>query len=867
MTKKIKHNKPPGVVSLIFKLLFPDNGSYTTIGDLEEAYNLMVKKDGRFRAYIWYWGQFFKAVFPLIINSIIWSFAMFNNYFKIALRNIRKQKGYSIIKISSLAIGMACCILMLLWVQDEFSYDNFHKNGDQLYRVIFEKHKPDVITHDARGANATGPALKDQYPEIVDFTRFRDRVTGWLVRYGDKSFTNNRMCVADPSFFTMFTFPFIAGDPETALAEPFSMVISESMAKKYFDNEDPLGKTIKLETADFKVTGVIKDVPANSHIQFDYVFPILHMDDWWGDPLDSWRRDFRFTTFVQLSQNSSWEDVSKKISESNIIRRNFPESTTARIYLQPLKKIHLYSNYNLDSSGRGDISTVYIFIITASCILLIACINYMNLTTARYYNRAKEIGIRKVAGATRKNIITQFFGESILLSFFAFIISILLVLFLLPVFNNLSGKELSINITENFSLILGFSLIVFFTGIISGSYPALFISSLKPVKIIKNTLSEKGRSRSIFRKTLVVIQFTFTIILIIGSIVIYKQLQFITKKDLGFNKENIISLYPEEIILRNFETVRGELLKNPRILSISKGLTPTGWYGLNSDTRPIDWEGNEAGESILILRWSADYDYLNTFGMELKEGRFFSPEFSNDTLNYILNETAVKEMGIESPLGKWFSYGGRKGTIIGILKDFHQVSLRRRILPLLLFFEGGFPHMNIRISPDDIPNTLTFLEEYWKKFVPDSPFRYNFVDEDIESFYSGERKTSTIFKYFTILAVFISCLGLFGLASYMAEQKTKEIGIRKVLGASSVNITNLFSREFLILIIISIIIACPAGYVFMNKWLQNFTFKTNVGIDTFIFSGIITIGIVLITVIYQSIKASTANPVDSLRSE
>jgi putative ABC transport system permease protein len=782
---------------------------------------------------------------------------MFKNYLKIALRNIKRQKGYSFINMAGLAIGMACCILLFLWVQDELSFDRFHENADEIYRVISEIHTVDKITHNARTPNPLGPAVKEKYPEIINFIRYQG-FAGWLVQAGDKSFINDNLGTADPSFFEMFTFPFLNGDPKTALNERYSIVITENMAKKYFGNEDPMEKIIRIGE-DFKVTGVIKNIPENSHLHFDCIIPIINMETHWETDLKDWQ-DIRFYTYIQLHKKSSPEDVSEKIS--GIIKEYLPKSPTM-VYLQPLTDVHLRSDFeeDLDNYNQGSIAYVFIFSITALGILLIACINFMNLSTARSANRAKEVGMRKVAGAQRMDIIKQFFGESILLAFIALIFALLLVELLLPLLNDLSGKHLALDFSGNIQLFLGLIAIALLTGLFSGSYPSLFLSSFQPVNIMKKDFSSKASSGSL-RKVLVLFQFTLTIILLIGTTLIYSQLNYIRHRDLGFDKDHVLEFWTAHA---DYEALKNELRKNPNILNVTNSETPgrEPWGATG-----LDWDGKIAGEEVRFYPTMADYDYLETLNLEMVEGRYFSKEFPTDvTQAVIVNEAAVKAMGMESPVGKRLRFREWEATIIGVIKDFHQTSLHNPIEPLVFQYSYDFPTVLAKISSKNVPETLVFLEKTWKKFVKNYPFTYEFLDEKIDNFYKTERMIGKVFQYFTSVAVLIACLGLFGLASFMAEQRTKEIGIRKVLGASVSGITFLLSKEFTKWVLVANAIAWPVAYYAMNRWLQGFAYRINIGIWSFVLSAVIAFLVALLTVSYQAIKAAIANPVESLRYE
>ncbi len=785
---------------------------------------------------------------------------MLKNYLKIALRNIKRHKGYSFINIFGLAIGMACCILILLWVQDELSFDHFHENADNIYRVIQDINFTDHSTTWTITQGPLGPSLKEDFPEIINATRITDR--GFRLTYDDKSY-DEEVGMADGSIFEMFTFPLVKGDPATALSDPFSIVLTEEMAAKYFRDEDPIGKTIKADNQwDFQVTGVMKNVPHNSHLQFDFLIPFIfgrelnYTVDHWGNS--------SFRTYVQLSKGVPAQDVILKISGYLFEKPTIEKD--ARLNLQPLTRIHLYSNYEYDSA-HGDITYVTLFSLIAFFILLIACVNFMNLATARSANRAKEVGMRKVAGAYKIEIIRQFYGESILLAFIALLLAVVLVWLLLPVFNNLAAKELCLDIPGNLSILLGLLCIAVLTGIISGSYPAFFLSAFQPVMVLKG-LRLSGSRGSLFRKILVVFQFSLTILLIICTVGVYNQLDYMRNRKLGYDKEHMIYFRMRGDVREKFDSVKNELLQNPNILGVtaSSNVPTYGYYFSNSLWR---WEGQSPDEEILMRAVLIDFDYFKTFGMEIAEGRSFSKEFPTDVTEAIMvNEEAVKAMGMESPIGNRLSLQDENFKIIGVVKNYHFRSLRQEIDPLILLYYPQYCRILFaRLKGDKIPQIIGYIENVWKKFAPDYPFNYNFLDEALDRLYRSEQRIGTLFRYFAILAVLISCLGLLGLASFMAEQRTKEIGIRKVLGATMSNIVLLLSREFTKGVIIANIIAWPIAYFALHKWLQSYAYKTNIALWSFISSGMLALLIALLTVSYQSVKAALANPADALRYE
>lgn len=788
---------------------------------------------------------------------------MLKNYLKIALRNIKRYKGYSFLNVVGLAIGMAICILILLWLQDELSWDRFHKNGDQIYRITSEDRAGGNVFKLAGSPSPIGPTLVEEYPEVENFTRVQSGWSGWYLHLGEKIFMKERLACADPSFFEIFQFPFISGDPKTALQDRYSIVLTETLAKKCFGNDDPMGKIVQMSDTDLKVTGVIKDIPHNSHLQFDYVFPIINMTKWRESKLDSWKY-MQFATYVQLKDKIEVNELRQKLA--GMVKKYDSESKVT-IDLQPLKAIHLHST-NMNSwmivyPNPGNVTYIYIFSLVAILILLLACINFMNLSTARSSTRAKEVGIRKVTGAHRRDIIIQFLGETILLSLLALLIALFLVEVLIPTFNTLSGKALSLDLSKNMTTFLGLLGIVLITGIISGSYPALYLSSFQPAGVFKAIAQFSSGKGGILRKILVVSQFFITITLIIFTTVIYWQLHFIQNKDLGFDKENIIHFAGYGDYDSNFEATKNELFQNPNIISVCQGFPPT--QGMRGTTN-IQWEGKDPTDEFMIVQDIGDYDFLKTFGLKMAAGRFYSREFTSDTSNFVINETAVKMMGLDDPIGKRLTINGKTGTIIGVVKDYHGGSLRDQIQPKVidLSTDGFFVCVKYAGNEREIVN---FLEQKWKKFVPDYPFRYEFLDEFINNYYQTERKIGKIFGYFTGLAIFIACLGLFGLASFMAERRTKEIGIRKVLGAKVVGIVLLLSREFALWVLIANIISWPLAYVISNKWLQGFAYRINLGWEIFIFSAALALVIAVLTVSYQAVRAAVANPVESLRYE
>jgi ABC-type antimicrobial peptide transport system permease subunit len=780
---------------------------------------------------------------------------MIGNYIKVTLRNIFKYKSYTIINILGLAIGMACTILILIWVQDELSYDRFHTNADELYRVVVEDHESQQVSRFCETPPPLSAALKQEFPGIIQTTRF-GRWGRQLVKHGEKRFNENGLCFADAAIFKMFTFTFIKGDPQTVFINPYSIVLTEEMVEKYFGNEDPINKSLNInDRFNLKITGVIKSIPANSHLKFDFLTQFETIKELIGAKnLNNW--EFHaFGTYVLLTPNTDVGKVNQKIS--GFLEKNSRGQT--RLYLQPLTEIHLYG-----LEGDGTIVYVYIFSLVALFVLVIACLNFMNLSTARSFNRIKEVGVRKVVGATRAQLIMQFLGEAIFLVFIANLIAIILVQLALPAFNQLSGKRLTIDYPD-YGTILGLIAIVIITGLISGSYPALFLSSSKPAEVLKGKIKSASYK---LRRVLVVVQISLSIILIICTLVVSNQLNYLSTKKLGFDKNNLVYFSMNRAFRNNYEALRNELLKSPDILNVT-ATSNLPIDGVNAtDSKDVDWEGKRADKKIRINHISVDYDFIETFNIKFVQGRNFSRSFSTDPSNYIVNEKAVEQMGMEFPIGKQFSFWKNRGEIIGVVKDFNFDTLYDEIEPLLLrMAPDWYFFVVVKIKAARVSNSLDILEKIYRKFAPGFPVEYSFLEERIKNLYRDEDRMEKIISSFAFLAIFVSCLGLFGLSSFMAEKRTKEIGIRKVLGASTSGIVFLLSKEFVKVVFIANIVAWPIAYYAMNRWLQDFAYRTNMSVTIFIFSTIFTLVITLLTVSYQCIRASTIIPVEALKYE
>ena len=799
---------------------------------------------------------------------------MFKNYLTIALRNIVRNKTYSFINISGLAVGMAACLLILLYVEHELSYDRFHEKSSQIYRVVYQSpgHFYMGRDHVAVTSAPLAPALMNEFPEVIHATRIYKQSLfgrGELLSYEDKRFYENRFYWGDANIFNVFSFPLVRGNPETALQEPHSIVISEKMASKYFGDQEPLGRVLTYDNKhDFIITGIMKDVPDNSHLQFDFLASFSFLQEI-NKYIDNWGNK-SYYTYVLLDKNTSRVEFEKKIS--TLVEKYRGEDfrsenrTPLIYYLQSLSSIHLQSHLNFEIEPTANIQQIYLFVVIGFIILIIGCINYMNLSTARSVNRAREVSLRKVAGAQRHQLIWQFIGESLILSLIALFLAAVLVELFLPIFNSFIDKNIQSKYFDNpeyLITLLGLGIVV---GLIAGSYPAFFISSFKPATVLKGEL-KSGSKGTLFRNILVVAQFLTSIIFIISTIIIYKQTEYIKYKNLGFNREQVIVIpFRHASISGNPESIKNELLRNPNI----RGVTFSSWLPNNIKTLrgPITWEGKDEDAKIDFYHVEVDHDFIDMFEIELAEGRNFSKEYSTDRQEYILNETALERIGWETALDKQFGLGGSEvGSVIGVVNDFHFHSLHFEIEPLMITLGEWQSYISVKTYIHNISETINYLETTWKKYLPEHPIEYFFLDDDFEKMYQSEIRLAKAFRYFTFLAIIIASFGLFCLASFTTEQRTKEIGIRKVAGASVGQIVGLLCKEFIILVLIANVIAWPVAWYAMSRWLENFAYRIDLGLGTFILAGLLALVIALATVSYQAIKAATANPVEALRYE
>jgi putative ABC transport system permease protein len=745
-------------------------------------------------------------------------------------------------------------------VRFEFSYDTFHENRARIYQILNRYETEGRIRWHGYSPAPLGPALVNDFPEIIDATRLSG--SGGIVSCGDKNFIERGILLVDPSFFEIFTFPLVKGDPRTVFPDKNSIVITEDMAAKYFGEEDPLGKVMTLNKEfDFQITGVAENPPRNSDIRFDFLVPFVLINDFSGgyDYLNAWNAS-NFPTYVIVSENfNAIESGEKTVA---FLQKNAGDAAPDHpsFSFLSLAKKHLDSEI-----GTYDIQYIYLFSSIAFVILILASVNFMNLALAQSVNRVKEIGIRKTIGASRGQLVKQFMGEAVFLSLFVLPVTVVIIKVFLPSFNTLTNTSLRVQVLRDWPMLLGFLGIALLVGLISGSYPAFYSSAVAPARSLRGTFA-KGSKRPLFRNILIVFQFSASIILIIGTIIVRHQLTYLKKKDLGLNKNHVINVTITDRELRkNYESLKSEFLKNPRILSATATSFSPGSSGNNS----VWWEGRGADEEIQMRNIAVDPDFMRALQIELVEGRALFP--SEKRKAYILNESAVKALGWESAVGKQFAMervGFKRGPVVGVVKDFHFNPVQYKITPLVLYFEpGDFFLISLRVFQEHIPDVIGFLRNKMKELAPGAPFEYSFLDQRFERFFRDEERLGRIFYSFSFLAIFIACLGLLGLTSYSIVRRTKEIGIRKVLGASVLSIMYLLTKEFIKWVIAANIIAWPVAYFVMNRWLENFAYRVTFGIWIFFLAGCVALIMAIITISYQTVRASLTNPADSLRYE
>lgn len=880
MNKKL----PPKAAQRVLLFFLRDDLAEEVLGDLEEKFYSEIKTRSVLRSKLNYWYQVMQYVRPFAIrkSGSLNHYAMFENYFKIGWRNLVKQKMYSSIKIGGFAIGIAACLLIALFIKDELSYDLHYPDAERIYRVIQAYNYQGESGREVWFQAPFAKALKEDFPEIEKAGRYNSSelfgAGNKEIRRSDKieNTYEEGFVYFDQELLDMLKLPMVYGDRAHALDKPNTIVITKRKADKYFPNEDPIGKSFIIDNNEkdlFTIGGVVEDFPANSHLQFDFILTLTGVEFWKGE--QGYWGATNYPTYVLLRPGTDATAFQKKLSrvtEKYLVPLWLKDGTpdvknlakAMWFELQPIRDIHLRSGEIHDAVSHGDIRFVWLFAAIALFILLIAIINFINLSTAKSANRAKEVGLRKTVGSYRSNIINQFLTESMLYSFLSFIVGVMLAYTLLPYFNVLSDKSIQFPWTE-WRLLPLLTLAASVVGFLAGLYPSFYLSSFKPASVFKGNVS-RGSKSSTLRSTLVVFQFTTSIILIIATVVIYRQVEYILNKKAGFDKDQVLLIQGTNTLDQNIKPFKNELLQ----LSSVKSATVSDYLpikGTKRDGNPFWKEGRQKIDKFVGVQvWRTDPDYIKTLGMKLVAGRDFSADIASDSAAIIINQSTAKELGLRDPLGKRIQ-NWRVYTVIGVVEDFHFETMREKIRPLSMVLGMSNGIVSVKITPADVTSTLRSIETVWKKFSPNQPIRYAFMNESFARMYDDVQRMGHIFTTFAVLAIIVACLGLFALSAFMVEQRSKEISIRLVLGASLSNIFNLLTFNFLKLVLISILLAAPIGWYMMQKWLEDFIYRTAITWDIFILAGIAAILIALVTVSYQAIRAALMNPVTNLKAE
>jgi len=867
---------PPSSAQRLLKLIHEDNGDFTHLGDFAEVFQAKVTEKGRFQACLWYWMQIIRSAPGFIRNRLYWSFSLLKNYVKIALRNVFKSKGFSFINLSGLVVGLVCFILILVYVQFERSYDRFHEKCDNLFRLIYSDStaESDVIQYSKDNPDVMVPLLQEDFPEIVRATRYLDFLSkSTILQYGNKIFIQDGL-YTDTNFLEMFSFPLIEGHRERALDDPNSIIISQTLAQKLFGNEDPLGKILihrdRRKKHEVKITGIIEDPPLNSHLHFDFLLSVqsLISEKAYAYMFNTWDVG-NFTIYVETRFPQDKIVIEEKFPAFTARHMGISEEEakqTFQIVLQPVADIHLKSRIRGELSTNYEMTYVYLFSSFAFIILLIACINHMNLTTARTSTRAQEIGIRKVVGANRTQLILQFLGESFLTAVIATVISLLLAGFLLTKFNHLIGTPLEIKDLKNTGLLFWIVGTTFGVGIASGLYPAFVLSAFQPSHVLKEK-SNSRKGRTVLRNALVVTQFTASIILIIGTLIIYNQLQFIKKSQLGYDREHVVVIPIREPGTRHrAKAIKNELLNHPEIAGVS--LTSGLPLDIRSRLLNVKLKNNNGDTVKTEFRFDyIDEDFLDVFKIEMDQGRNFMESLGGNPQGVLINETFVKHMGWSEPLGKMIPAMKDDLPVIGVIRDFNFSTFHQSIEPMVLYYSRLGSNIAVRTNPGDVSANITLVRRVFEKHTKSQPFDYYFLDDRFDSLYKKEQRTAELFGLFALIGICIACLGLLGLASFSVERRTKEVGIRKVLGASIPQIFGLLTKEFFRLIALANIIAWPVAYLAMSTWLQNFAYRISIKVWLFLIAFGFALGLAFFIVATQTLKAALADPVNTLRYE
>ena len=894
MAKDRKNSSPrqsssPRLARRLLRLMSAYRNQHSIIEDFEETFSELSRSEGRLKALRWYWANTLKSVPEYLKKVVAWKAVMLTNYLKIAFRNLRGRKLFSFINVFGLAVGLSICIIIFLWVKQELSFDGFHENADRLYRVERRIFRDGLHSRWPITGGAYKQALLDDYPEIEDAARFWGMV--FSVKDHQNMIHEQNLFAADNSVFHMFDFGLEEGEESSALTEPMTVVLSRRNALKYLGTDDVVGKSLPLEwqgeLVDFKVTGILKPVPDNSHIHFDMLMSIASFPD---DTFSNWRSNYLYT-YVLLREGTSRPQAEEKF-KSFVTRRLEPEyqdllgkpdkatgrPDSFRMVLFPITDIHLDPSVNWEVEPGGSMNSVYVFATIAVFILLLACINFINLSTARAGKRAKEVSLRKTIGAGRAQLRGQFIQESVLSALLSLAVAVVLCSLFIPLFNQVFGQDLSalaLFQPRNLFLLIGITLAV---GILSGLYPAFYLTRFEPIHVLKGGL-QSGSGKSAFRRNMVIFQFVVSTVLLIGMFIVYSQMSYIQTRSLGFEKENLVVIQARsQQIPQGYDAFREELRLDPRIVSVAATFDLPG----NRFFSNGNFYNREEGEQFIdLIRIVCGFDYVDAMEMEILAGRGFSREFGTDVGgadsagSILLNEAAVKKIGwtTEEAVGKKLDRGGpeTEAQVVGVVRDFNFKSLRREVEPAVMqLVPGQIRAVTVRVQPGDPEGTqsmLGFIRQTWESTFPGEQFEYSFLDGRLRQMYAGEQTMQNLFVVFMVLSILVGCLGLFGLADFTAEVRTKEIGIRKTLGASSGSVTMLLSREFVKWILLANVVAWPAAYYLMNRWLMNFAYRITIGLEVFILSLAIILSVSLGTIIVQTLRAALANPVDSLRYE
>ncbi len=866
-----KVEKAPLIPNVLLRLLLRGEDFHEFSDDIDEVYQQMIDSGPKFRAKAWYWFRVIESVPSLIMDKIYWRFTMIKNYLKIALRNFRRHKGYSFINIAGFAIGMACCLLILLYVRHELSYDRYHEDVERVCRIVIDIRTQTANRFFALVSPTVAPALKADYPQ-VEYAARAIPARSRLVRRKDTFFYEDRFMYADQELFDVLTFQFVQGNPQEALIRPNTLVVSQKIALKYFGNANPLGDTLEINQEEFEITGVVQDSPENTHLKYDLIASLETLKDW--DEMSNWYSTM-FYTYLKLKPGVNVEEFSQQVSplaDKYVGEQLQSWGATYHYFLQPLSSIHLQSHLSYETEPSGNPVYITIFSFVGLFILIIACLNFMNLSTARAANRAKEVGLRKVVGAQKLQLIGQFLGESLLVAFLSLGVAMVIVRFAIPLLHDLTGISLSFDALLIPGILLSLIGGAVLVGMAAGLYPAFVLSAFRPAVTLKGT-SSAGIQGFALRTILVVVQFAISVMLIIGTLTMYKQFNFMKNQYLGFEKDQklILPLRGGIDIQGNFASVKDMFSKHSSVTGVTVSSTVPG-RGVSNFAIRLVGEDDPKNQSMFHMYF--DDDFIPDYGIEIVAGRAFQKEMKTDFMGaFLINEAAVRAFGWSRPeeaLGKRLTtgHGGRTNPIIGVTKNFHYRGLQSEVEPLVMeFLPWTFRYITLSIDISDLNETIAFVKSQWKALWPGYPFEHFFLDTDFDSQYRADEQIGNIFGIFTFLGLFIACLGLLGLASFTAETRTKEIGIRKVLGAPVGGIVFMLSKQFTKWVLLANCIAWPLAYYFMDRWLKNFAFRVDIGVWTFVLSGILVLLVAILTVSYQSIKAAVANPVDSLRYE